>query len=461
MHAKRLAVLGLVLASCAAIAVAQDRRTVTEPVIPSACASISATKVWSNGALPASEESKLDTAAIQQAIDSCPSGQSVRLTRAGQQNALLTGPLVLKSGVTLVVERGVTLVASRDPALYDLKGPGTCGTLAQKYTPCKPLIAATKADGSGVMGEGVIEGRGGSKLLGHDVSWWELADQARTQHNHQTCPRLIQTEGTNNFTLYQITLRNAPNFHVVFNTGIGFTAWGVHIDSPLNARNTDGIDPGGATDVTITQSWFRSGDDDIAIKAAKGQPSSHITIAHNHFLGGHGVTIGSETEAGVTAVRVTDLTIEHNELGLTLRSNPLHGGLVQDVVYDDVCIRDTHQPIWFSTVYTDSNTSADKFSDQSNYAHFTNITLRNVRAEGGEQIVMNGIASQLRTDVILDGVSLSPALKQKLAHVHLTLGPGPVDFSPKGEDIVTDGAAGKGKLLPCKNRWVSWPSDAK
>src|SRR5580698_2089911 len=112
MYAKRFAALGLVLASFAAIAVAQDRRTVTEPVIPPACASISATKVWSNGALPASDELKLDTSAIQQAIDNCPAGQSVRLARAGQDNALLSGPLVLKPGVTLVVERGVTLVAS-------------------------------------------------------------------------------------------------------------------------------------------------------------------------------------------------------------------------------------------------------------------------------------------------------------------------------------------------------------
>jgi len=313
------------------------------------------------------------------------------------------------------------------------------------------------------MGEGIIDGRGGSKLLHRDVSWWDLAAQARTQHNYQVNPRMVQVTQTNDFTLYGITLRDAPNFHVSFLRGSGFTVWGVRIDSPLTARNTDGIDPGGATDVTITHSFFHAGDDDIAIKAGKDQPSSHISITHNHFFGGHGITIGSETEGGASAIRVTDLTIEHNDLGLTLRSNPLHGGLVSDVVYEDVCIRDTRQPIWFSTVYTDSNTSADKFAGQANYAHFTNITLRNVRAEGGDTITMNGIAPQLRTEVAFDGVSLSPALKQKLAHVKLTLGPGPVDFSvaPKADDVVVEGKPGKGKLESCKDKFPKWPDDAK
>jgi polygalacturonase len=87
---------------------------------------------------------------------------------------------------------------------------------------------------------------------------------------------------------------------VVFNQGQGFTAWDIKIDSPLKARNTNGIDIDGATDFTVIDSWFRTGDDDIAIKAPKGRPSSHMTFTHNHLLGGHGLTIGSETEAGVS-----------------------------------------------------------------------------------------------------------------------------------------------------------------
>src|SRR5207237_7717645 len=101
------------------------------------------------------------------------------------------------------------------------------------------------------MGEGTIDGRGWAKLLGQDVSWWDLAERAR-QGGHQNCPRLIVLARSNNFTLYKVRLKNSGNFHVVFG-GNGFTAWGVVIDTPgKGARNTDGIDPSGAVNVTIT-----------------------------------------------------------------------------------------------------------------------------------------------------------------------------------------------------------------
>ena len=54
-----------------------------------------------------------------------------------------------------------------------------------------------------------------------------------------------------NFTLYRITLKNSPNFHVSYSSGNGFTVWGVKIQAPKRARKTDGIDPGNSTNVTI------------------------------------------------------------------------------------------------------------------------------------------------------------------------------------------------------------------
>ena len=70
-----------------------------------------------------------------------------------------------------------------------------------------------------------------------------------------------------NFTLYRITLKNSANFHVAYSGGNGFTAWGVKINTPKNARNTDGIDPGNSTNVTITHCFIHTGDDNVAIKA--------------------------------------------------------------------------------------------------------------------------------------------------------------------------------------------------
>ena len=133
-------------------------------------------------ALKEADEANADTARIQGAVDNfaakCKPGQAVELA-AGVKgaNAFLSGPLELKEGVTLLVDKGVTLFASRDPKDYDMPvqrmpggrasgGPGTCGTIPAKGQ-CKAFLTI-RAKNDGIMGDGVIDGRGGAKLLGQD-----------------------------------------------------------------------------------------------------------------------------------------------------------------------------------------------------------------------------------------------------------------------------------------------------
>ena len=63
---------------------AQDTRTVTEPTIPAICTTLTAQ-------LPAplaeADETKLDTARIQHALDHCPKNHAVALTAAGPGTA--------------------------------------------------------------------------------------------------------------------------------------------------------------------------------------------------------------------------------------------------------------------------------------------------------------------------------------------------------------------------------------
>jgi hypothetical protein len=159
------------------------------------------------------------------------------------------------------------------------------------------MINGAGVSGAGVMGDGVIDGRGWAKMIGKNASWWEIAEEARKGGN-QNCPRILVLNRCDNFTLYRIALKNSGNFHVSYSGGNGFTAWGVIIDTPKNARNTDGIDPGSSTNVTITRCYIKTGDDNVAIKA--GGKCSHMTISHNHFYTGHGMSIGSETNAART-----------------------------------------------------------------------------------------------------------------------------------------------------------------
>jgi len=447
--------VGLHASILAAALLAQDQRNVTEPVIPASCTVLSATlaAVNNNATLAEADEQKTDTARIQAAMDHCAPGQAVELAASSSGNAFLSGPLQLPSGVTLVVDANTILFGSRNPRDYDASA-GSCGIVDHKGHGCKALINVSHADNAGVMGNGIIDGRGQAKLLGGKESWWQLAEDARSDDLRQNCPRIIQLDHANNFSLYRITLKNSPNFHVAYSEGNGFTAWGVIIDTPKDARNTDGIDPISAQNVTITRSYIHAGDDDVAIKAGDAGPSSHITVSHNHFYTGHGMSIGSETNGGVSAVRVVDLSIDGADNGIRIKSNSSRGGLVHDVSYSDVCIRNTKNPILMDTHYSFYGSARDRLPE------FTDISLHDVRVEGTGKITLEGYDSSHRLGIQFDNVTLDlPTIVKMLAsHANVILGPGPVNFLPSGQDVNIGGKPGQGSPNACKDRFEPLPA---
>ncbi len=433
---------------------AQDARTVTEPVLPPVCRSLDAQLSFNGHSLSPTDEAKLDTARIQQALDSCGKGRGVILRSQGAANAFLSGPLELREGVTLIVDQGATLFASRDPVVYE-RTPGSCGVVNESGSGCKPLISAQHVSGAGVMGDGVIDGRGGEKLLGKDITWWDLAEQARAGGRQQV-PRLIVTENADNFTVYRITLKNSPNFHIVYNHGDGFTVWGLKIDTPKRlARNTDGVDPGaGSKNITITESYIRTGDDNVAIKGGTGGVTN-MTVSHNHFYWGHGMSIGSETNGGVSKIRVFDLSLDGPDNGIRIKSNGSRGGLVHDVIYDDVCIRDSPNPITLDTGYTAAGTV-----EGNSPPTMRDIKLHNVRVSGGGKISFNGYATDYRVGVILDDVLLtdSAAYSYSIHHADIVLGPGPANLKVSGGvDSTLQGTPGNGTARSCTDKFVPFP----
>jgi polygalacturonase len=449
------AIFAAAIAFTFATARAQNTRNVTEPTIPPVCATLRAQLSAPHGIDPA-DETRLDTERLQSEISGCAAGKAVELAVDGSKNAFLSGPLELRQGVTLLIDKGVTLYGSRTPDDYATR-PGSCGVVSNERGGCRPLIHANHADGAGIMGEGTIDGRGGAKLLVNGKpgpeSWWDLANDARKGGNQQV-PRLVIFDSSNDVTIYRITLRNSANFHVTYNNGDGFTVWGLRIDTPKTARNTDGVDPGnGSKNITVTHSFIRAGDDNIAIKGGKGG-LSNMTVSHNHFYYGHGMSIGSETYGGVSKVLVTDLTLDGDDNALRIKSNPTRGGVVKDVVYDDVCVRDSRNPILLDTAYSYPGNGKNLFPE------YKDITFHNVRISGGGKVQFGGLDATHRVGVKLDGVELTDgAAKYQItaAHADVELGPGPVNFSVEGEDVKVSGKAGKGSLPSCSGRFVAFP----
>ncbi len=444
---------GLIATACGATACAQDTRMVTEPHQPPACIVLDAHLHTDRGRLRDADERQLDTARIQAAIDHCAPGHAVVLRASGENQVFLSGPLQLRSGVTLVVDANTVLVGSRDPRVYDLS-PGSCGVVNKKGHGCKPLILADHAIDSGVMGDGAIDGRGGAVLLSQHETWWDLAHEAKLRDLNQSVPWMMILRHADNFTLYNITLRNSPGFHVAVNNTNGFTAWGVKVMTPKTARNTDGIDPISSQNVTITHCWIHVGDDNVAVKANGSGPMSHISVTHNHFFTGHGMSIGSETNGGVDHMLVSDLSIDGADNGIRIKSDRSRGGMVTDVRYENVCMRQIAHPLVFSPVYTTRSGSL--------LPEYRDITLSDVTIDGGGRSTLDGLDAQHRLALTLDNVFAfdSQHGRWEAAHAAVSIGPRRGNLLPSGDDVQTKDVPGakSGHALDCSARFPVFPS---
>jgi polygalacturonase len=431
-----------------------------EPTIPPACTTLQATQAVTAGALP--NEDNLDTAQIQSALNTCPQGQSVKLTTGGANNAFIAGPLLIPGGVALWIDEGTTLYASRNPNLYG----GGCGTATGS---CLALLRARGPDSS-VVGAGTIDGQGGEPMIGSAQSWWDL-----TQSSNGTAgnPPLIQAQTATHFTIYGITLHNGPKAHVKIDAQ-GFVAWGIRIKTPsgttnsqgtplsaANAQNTDGIDPGeAATDGYIVCSSISTGDDQIAIKGRTGV--DHVTIAHNHFGAGHGMSIGSETNGGVSNINVYDLSIDGtgsgmgggSSNGIRIKSDPSQGGVVSNVVYSDVCVREVVNPIVMNPRYSTTTGAL--------IPTFSAITVQNFHFLSGSvtpRVILQGFDAAhplaiTLDNVIVDGISSS---RVSASFANVTRGPGNVNFNPSGSNVtVTDTLSGAVQPNPCTGKWTTF-----
>jgi polygalacturonase len=442
----------LLLLSASALS-AQDTRKVTEPHIPSACVTLEANIAANQGVIPFRDERNLSTERIQNAIDTCAAGKAVVLRAKGRKNVFLTGPIALRSGITLVVDADTALVASRDPRLYDL-APGSCGVVSEKGHGCKPLITGDDVQNSGIMGDGSIDGRGGAKLLGQDVTWWDLAHEAKVTDRQQSVPWMMVLRHANSFTLYKITLRNSPGFHVGVNETDGFTAWGVKIMTPKTARNTDGIDPGSSRNVTIAYCSIHTGDDDVAVKSSKAGPSSNLSILHNHFYTGHGMSIGSGTSGGVDHMLVDDLTIDGADNGIRIKSDCSRGGLVHDLLYRNVCIRDTKNPLVFTPLYT--TFAGDQLPT------YRDITLQDVHILTAGSYTFLGLDTGHKLGLKLDNVFADDLQHSTMLakDAEIEIGSKHGDLEPGGDDVTvrqTEGSS-QGTPLACDARFVPFPA---
>jgi polygalacturonase len=206
--------------------------------------------------------------------------------------------------------------------------------------------------------------------------------------------------------------------------------------------------------VTIENCWIHTGDDDVAVKSSKAGPAQNISILHNHFYSGHGMSIGSGTSGGVDHMLVEDLTIDGADNGIRIKSDRSRGGVVHDLTYRDVCIRETKNPFVFTPLYTTFG------GDQ--LPVYRDITLDNVHVVTPGSYTFLGLDAEHKLGLTLDNVFADDPEHSTwlVKDAELTIGSKRGNLEPKGEDVTLKQAADStaGTPLACDARFVPFPA---
>ena len=354
----------------------------------------------------------LDTKAIQKALDAC--GQAGGGTVQFPAGTYLSQPLTLRSKTTVLLEAGATLLATTTQSDF-MKTPGDW-LKARSSGDFNPFIGGKKLSDITFTGSGTIDGNG--------AVWWGEAEKARQVKAGYTLPRpnLIVLDRCRNVRLENITLQNSPKFHFVPSDCEDVVVSNVTILAPAHAANTDAIDPSGRR-MLITKCKIDVGDDDVAIKAGKKIPgqdfqSEDITITDCTILHGHGISIGSETLGGVRNVTVRNCTFENTENGLRIKSQRGKGGVVENIRYADITMKNVIPAITLTCYYMnnsagDTTQPAATKADDTQLASaltpvFRNIYISNVTATCQKSAgVITGLPESKISNVLFENVRIS------------------------------------------------------
>ena len=370
----------MVLAVCASVS-AQYWTTpapVTLPNIPGGTFNITS--------YGASTGSGNNATAIQNAINAAATagGGTVQVP----SGTFLSGPIHLTNRVNLNLASGSTL-----KMLPYGQWPGNT-----------VFITAQHCSDIEISGSGTIDGQG--------AAWWA----AFATNSSLLRPQEVSLGSSTRIEITGITLINPPEEHIWVKGDTNLTVNGIRINTTAsNAKNTDGVDIS-ATDAYIVGCNIAAGDDNLAING------KYIDIESCTFGVGHGCSIGSITENGVSFVTVHNCAFNGTTSGIRLKSERGRGGTVQYLAYNTNTMTSVQHPIWISSWYPSdpSNPSTVTVSNvTSTTPIWKHIKIQGLTVSGSSDAgTIYGLPEEHVSDVTLSHVNISATTGMKIYYAN-------------------------------------------
>ena len=273
----------------------------------------------------------------------------------------LTGPIIMKSNITLYIDAGSTIKFSDD---FDDYLPMVQSRWEDvRVMNFKSQIYAYKCENISIRGDGHLEGQGQkwwdfmmsvNSKKPVDSKWQEIFKKENSEllvkneyirsKNNFLRPPMVTTYECKNVLIEGVSFSNPPFWTIMPAFTNNITITGITIENPGNSPNTDGIDPSSCKNVHISNCHISVGDDCIVIKSGRDKdgreansPTENVTITNCTMLKGHGgVVIGSEMSGGVKRVTISNCVFEGTDRGIRIKTMRGRGGVVEDIRVSNV-----------------------------------------------------------------------------------------------------------------------------
>jgi polygalacturonase len=364
--------------------------------------------------------------AIQKAIDSCSHhGGGTVYIPAG---TFETGTVHLKSNVNLYLESGAILKGS--PRLQDYDTYSLPGYGVNHYG----IFYTHDAVNVSISGQGTIDGNNGVFFNFQKAKTIDAAGKqyTRQQENYRRVDsgigdgpvvpldrphQMVIFSRCNNVRLSNISLLNSPFWTLHFADCDGVSVEGIRLFSGLLIPNADGIDITSCSNVIITNSDIRTGDDALAIvgydhhfEIPGFNGSRHLSeniIVSNCNLQSYssGIRIGFLDQNTVKNVHISHVNITNSTrgIGIFLRDE----GSLQNISFEDMTI-ETHlrtgdwwgngEPIHISAV---------RGKEKVKLGIIENVQFRNITCTGENGILLYGSAESVLKNIKMDNITFT------------------------------------------------------
>ncbi|CAK9145607.1 unnamed protein product [Ilex paraguariensis] len=229
---------------------------------------------------------------------------------------------------------------------------------------------------------------GGGTFDGQGQAVWKYND-CKENPNCVHLPAAIYFSQMKDTIIRGINLVNSMGFHMHITNSYLFRAIGLHITSPADSPNTDGMHISKSNLVRIVRNVIRTGDDCISI----GQGATNVNITKVTCGPGHGISVGSlgklPNEMDVTGIIVRNCTLVGTTNGLRIKTYPAKTpSRASGILFSNIVMNNVQNPIIIDQGYHTRSTkpSLIKISD---------VNFENIRGTSMSAVAVNLMCSSI------------------------------------------------------------------